>query len=154
MSDICDHKSVGMIIRRDEKILLIERRKFPFGFAAPAGHLDGDTYEHSAIRETEEEVGLKTKGIKLLTEGRKENKCRREDGNWHYWKIYEVETEGELNRSESETKQAGWYNLEQIKKMMLRTRKYLKGKISEEEWQQAPGLEPIWLEWFKDIGII
>jgi len=154
MDKVCDHKSVGMIIKRGGNILLIERKKPPFGFAPPAGHLDSDTFDHSAIRETEEEVGLKTKEIKLLIEGRKENKCRRSGGDWHYWKIYEVETEGDINRSENETKQAGWYNLEQIKNLVNRTEKYLAGLIPETEWQQSPGLEPVWCEWFKEFGIL
>ena len=151
---ICDNKSVGMIIRKGEDILLIERKKPPFGFAPPAGHLDGDSFDHSAIRETEEEVGLKSKGIKLLIEGRKENKCRRSGGGWHYWKIYEIETEGDINRSEDETKQAGWYNPKQIKSLVNRTEKYLAGLIPENEWQQSPGLEPVWREWFKQLGIL
>lgn len=154
MDQVCDHKSVGMIVRKDDKILLIERKKAPFGFAPPAGHLDGDTFDHSAIRELEEEVGLETNEIKLLIEGRKENKCRRDGGNWHYWKIYEVKTNGEINRSESETKQAGWFTLEQIKLLIEKTNKYLSKEISESEWIQSPGLEPIWMEWFKELGII
>jgi len=27
---------------QNDKLLLIERKKFPFGFAPPAGHVDGD----------------------------------------------------------------------------------------------------------------
>ena len=154
MSDICDHKSVGMIIRRNGKFLLLERRKPPFGFAPPAGHLDGDVYENSAARETFEEVGLRTTKIKLITEGRKNNRCRREDGEWHYWKIYELETVGEILRSEDETKQAGWFDIDQIKEMAEKTKRYLLGIIPEEQWQQAPGLEPVWLEWFEELGIL
>lgn len=151
---ICDHKSVGMIIKKGENILLIERRKPPFGFAPPAGHLDGDTFEHSAIRETEEEIGLKTREIKLLIEGRKENKCRRIGGTWHYWNIYEVEAKGEIKRSEDETRQAGWFSLEQVKRLAEKTQRYLDEQIPEDEWQQSPGLEPVWFEWFKEIGIL
>ena len=82
MPNICDHKSVGMIVRKDDNILLIERRKKPFGFAPPAGHIDGDkTFEESAVRELKEEVGLAATSIKLLIEGRKENHCRR--GRWN-----------------------------------------------------------------------
>lgn len=154
MDKICDNTSVGMIIKKGEDILLIERRKPPFGFAPPAGHLDGDTFDHSAIRETEEEVGLKVLETKLLTEGRKGNKCRRVGGDWHYWKIYEIKTEGEIKRSEDETKQADWYNSEQIKNLTDRTKKYLAGLIPENEWQKSPGLEPVWYEWFKEIGIV
>lgn len=154
MDKNCDHTSVGMIIKKDNSILLIERRKPPFGFSPPAGHLDGDTFEHSAMRETEEEVGLKVNKVALIAEGRKENKCRRIDGTWHYWKIYQLETEGALKRSEDETKQANWYSTDQIKKLAKRTEKFIQGTVSQEDWEISPGLEPVWYEWFKEIGIL
>lgn len=152
---VCDNKSVGMLIRRDDKILLIERKKFPFGFAPPAGHVDNKgSFENAAKEEVEEEVGLIPKEIKLIAEGRKENPCRREDGTWHYWKIYQVETVGEVKRSEDETKQAGWFSIDQIKSLAQKTEKYLAGEIPEEEWRESPGIEPVWLEWFKELNII
>jgi ADP-ribose pyrophosphatase YjhB (NUDIX family) len=78
MTKICGHISVGMIIRSDDKVLLIERMKYPFGFAPPAGHGDGDkSYEIAAKRELHEEVGLKAVDLGLIFEGRKENRCRR-----------------------------------------------------------------------------
>lgn len=155
MAKVCDHTSVGMLVWKDEKLLLIERAKFPFGFAIPAGHVDGDaSYEESAKRELSEEVGLEAEGLKLLAEGRKENPCRREDGSWHHWKIYEVITTGDIKRSEDETKQAGWYTKEQIKALGEKTKKYNDKEISEEDWGKSPGLEPIMYEWFKELKII
>lgn len=155
MAKICDHTSVGMLVWKDDKLLLIERAKFPFGFAIPAGHVDGDkTFEESAIRELEEEVGLNAKEIKLVVEGRKENHCRRDDGSWHYWKIYQVETGGDIKRSEDETKQANWYSRQQIKEFGNKTEKYNRKEISEEEWNKNPGLEPVMYEWFKELNII
>lgn len=152
---VCDNKSVGMLIRRDDEILLIERKKPPFGFAPPAGHVDDKgSFKRAAREEVEEEVGLTPREIKLIAEGRKENPCRREGGTWHYWKIYQVETDGELKRSEDETKQAGWFSVDQIKSLVQRTEKYLAGKILEEEWQKSPGIEPVWREWFKELGIL
>lgn len=152
---VCDNKSVGMLIRRDDKILLIERKKPPFGFAPPAGHVDNKgSFDNAAKEEIKEEVGLTPKEIKLIAEGRKENPCRREGGTWHYWKIYQVETDGELKRSEDETKQAGWFSIDQIKSLAQKTEKYLAGEIPEEEWQQSPGIEPVWLEWFRELNII
>lgn len=144
---ICDHTSVGMIVRKENKVLLLERKKYPVGFAPPAGHVDGDeSFEIAARRELEEEVGLKVKAIKLIFEGRKDNPCRRTDGTWHYWKIYEVETEGEVTRSLDETKQAGWYTKEEIDKLRERTKKYLAGEVSEADWEKSPGLEVFWYE--------
>ncbi len=140
-----------MLVWKDDKLLLIERAKFPFGFAIPAGHVDGDpSYEESARRELQEEVGLDTKELTLIAEGRKENPCRREDGSWHYWKIYQMVTKGGVDRSKDETKQAGWYSKEQIQALANKTEKYNSKEISEEEWTKDPGLEPIMYEWFRE----
>lgn len=155
MEKICDHKSAGMIAEKDGKILLIERMKFPKGFACPAGHVDEfKSFEECAKTELKEEVGLDLQELNLLLEKRKENPCRRTDGAWHYWKVYSVQVHGEIERSLSETKQVGWYSKDEIRKLGNRTEEYLAGKISEDEWNENPGLEPVWFEWFKELNII
>ncbi len=155
MAKICDHTSVGMFVWKGDKLLLIERKKFPPGFAVPAGHVDEDkNFEQAAKRELKEEVGLDATELKLIAEGRKENKCRREGGSWHYWKLYKSETIGDIKGNTDETKQAEWYTKEQIRKLAEKTEKYSKKEISEEEWTENPGLEPVMYEWFKKLGII
>jgi ADP-ribose pyrophosphatase YjhB (NUDIX family) len=152
---ICDHKSVGMFVWTNQKLLLIERVKGTLGFAIPAGHVDGDlTYDDAAKRELKEEVGLNTINLEKVAEGRKENFCHRTDGSWHFWKLYKVIVGGELAPSPSETKKAGWYSIEEIKKFAEKTEKYNKKEISEEQWAASPGLEPVMLEWFKELKII
>jgi ADP-ribose pyrophosphatase YjhB (NUDIX family) len=154
MTKECDHTSVGMIVRKEDKTLLIERMKYPFGFAPPAGHVDGDSsFELAAKRELTEEVGLTAAKLKLVFEGRKDNVCRRPDGSWHYWKIYEVEVRGEVKRSEDETKRAGWYTRQEIEELAERTMKYLRGEVSEDEWQKNPGLEVFWYEFGKEFEL-
>jgi len=50
----CDHTGVGIHVWRNGKLLLIERKKFPFGFAPPAGHVDGrQSFEVAAKRGVE-----------------------------------------------------------------------------------------------------
>ncbi len=155
MAGICDHTSVGMLVWKEGKILLIERAKFPFGFALPAGHVDGDaSFEIAAQRELEEEVGLKVESLKLIAEGRKENMCRRTDGTWHYWKIYEAETSGELQRSIVETKGVGWYSKEELHQLAKMTEQYIRKEIRDEEWEKNPGLEPVMYEWFRECSIL
>ena len=151
----CDHTSVGILVWRDNKLLLIERKRGAIGFAPPAGHVDGDSsFEEAARRELKEEVGLEAEDLRLLTEGKKENQCRREDGGWHYWKVYQAEARGEVERSEEETKQASWFDKEELRKLAERTSKYLAQKIPEDEWMRLPGIEPVWYEWFKELKII
>lgn len=155
MPKICNHTSVGMIVERDGKILLIERAKFPKGFACPAGHLDdGEDYEVAAKRELVEEVGLEEYSLGLLLDKRAENPCRREGGTWHHWKIFKVEATGEVKRSLEETKNFGWYEKDDIQKLAAKTQDYINGKITEEEWDKDPGLEPVWYDWFKELDII
>ncbi len=144
-----------MIVWRDNKLLLIERKRPPFGFAPPAGHVDRDySFETAAKRELQEEVGLTTESMKLLTEGRKDNPCRREGGNWHYWKIYKINAVGEIKRSTEETKQANWFDNGQLRILAQKTQKYLTGNTPESDWIKDPGLEPVWLEWLKELKTI
>jgi ADP-ribose pyrophosphatase YjhB (NUDIX family) len=151
----CDHTSVGMLVWNNGKLLLIERMKFPFGFAMPAGHVDGDaTFEIAARRELGEEVGLNALEIEHVLDIRKDNPCRREDGTWHHWKLYRVEVSGELSRSLEETKQAKWFTVDEIKSLAKRTESYVAKKITESEWEKSPGLEPVMYELFKELKII
>ncbi|MEI8143752.1 MAG: NUDIX domain-containing protein [Candidatus Berkelbacteria bacterium] len=159
MSEIiprCNNTSVGMIVRYGDKILLIERKKFPFGFAPPAGHVDdGEDYAAAAGRELSEEVGVTPVNLKLLIEGDKNNPCRRPNGSWHHWKIYEtLVVDDKIDRSFSETKKAGWYSIEEIKFLAEKTDKYLQKEISEENWEKSLGIEPVWCEWFRELEII
>jgi ADP-ribose pyrophosphatase YjhB (NUDIX family) len=151
----CDHTSVGMLVWNDNKLLLIERKKFPYGFAVPAGHVDGDeTFEIAARRELGEEVGLQALELKLILDMRKDNPCRREGGTWHHWKLYRVDVAGELSRSLEETKQARWFTVDEVKVLAKRTESYINKEIPEDEWEKSPGLEPVMYELFKELAII
>lgn len=101
-----------------------------------------------------EEVGLNSKNVELLIEGRKENPCRREGGSWHYWKIYKIETDGEIKRSEDETKQANFYSKNDLLLFTSKTEKYISGDINQDDWEKSPGLETVWYEWLKELKII
>lgn len=151
----CDNTSVGMFIWKADKLLLIERKKFPFGFAIPAGHVDDHgSFGNAAREEVEEEVGLEVTNLKLITEGKRENICRRPGGTWHYWKLYETEVRGDLKRSQDETKKVGWYTKDEIRKLAERTEQYNSDEISEGDWSLSPGLERNFYEWVKELNII
>ncbi len=51
--------TVDIIIEIGDKIVLIERKNPPFGWALPGGFVDyGESYEKAAVREAQEETGL------------------------------------------------------------------------------------------------
>jgi 8-oxo-dGTP diphosphatase len=60
------HLTVDVILRMPGgKILLVERRHAPFGYAFPGGFVEyGETVESAAARETLEETGLEVKNLR------------------------------------------------------------------------------------------
>ncbi|MDP3697636.1 MAG: NUDIX hydrolase [Candidatus Taylorbacteria bacterium] len=172
--DICDNTSVGIIARdNQDRILMIQRKKYPFGYACPAGHCDGDAYPRACHKEFEEETGLKVVGAPhpvIPKNPRKENKCRR-GGEFHYWQLFEVNWTGELRQNEEETKWVGWMAVEEVRHLAAKTQEYVRRwKLAgqamerswtegireslEKEWEKSPGLEIVWYEFFQELKII
>ena len=59
--------TVDIIIEIDDKIVLIERKNEPFGWALPGGFVDyGESLEDAAVREASEETNLDVELIKQL----------------------------------------------------------------------------------------
>ncbi|HBP01092.1 MAG: 2-dehydropantoate 2-reductase [Candidatus Moranbacteria bacterium GW2011_GWE1_49_15] len=129
------HKSSGAIIRNEKgEILMLERKKFPFGWACPAGHVDeGESFENAMIREVKEETNISIKKYKLIVaEFVDWNECSRGIMG-HDWSLFEaIEWEGEAV-SNSESKNMKWVSVGEIGKMEL---------------------EPVWRYWFEKLKII
>lgn len=167
MTKICDNKSAGVLVKKNGRVLIIERKKFPAGFALPAGHLDGDTFREAAVRELQEETGINAESLERLISEKLPNPCRREGGNHHQWQIFRASRwGGELKGDEYETKSAEWASRERLEELSRRTEGFaakhkialsdipsLSTQLSQDpEWQSSPGLEPVWYYFLKRIG--
>lgn len=155
-SPVCDHTSVGILVFRDGKLLLIDRKQPPFGLAAPAGHVDAHgnaastevaRYEQAAKDELSEETGLVARSLSLVAEGRKDNPCRRTGGSWHYWRIYRAEAVGLLKPSATETRGHLWCTVTEMEQL-------LSGRALALAGGQVAELEPVWREWFRELRIL
>ena len=161
MSDkICDHASVGVVIRdRQGRFALLKRAKFPVGIAPAAGHIDDHGgAEQAAVDEVDEELGVSVKGKLQRTaiyDRRVDNKCRREGGNYHHWFVFEATVEPtELSPSTDETIGADWYDQTALQTLADRTATYLAGNISKEAWEANPGIEEVWVPFLRELGYI
>ncbi len=127
------HYSVGAVIERDGKYLLVDRVKPPLGFAGVAGHVDeGEDFDAALIREVEEESALKVISAEpLFEEEILWNYCST--AHAHMWKLYACTIEGEVRQNTAETKSIGWYTKEELEMM---------------------NLEPVWRHWFEKLHII
>ena len=152
---VCDHNNVGIFIWTNQKLLLVIRTGSQFGYTLPSGHVDGElTFEDAARRELKAETGFSIINIEKVGEGKKENKCDRKDGSSHFWKLFKVITGGKLIPNENEVKKTAWFSISELKELAEKTLKYNKKEITESEWEQNPGLEPVILEWFQELKII
>ena len=63
----CPPIATDIITEIGDKVVLIERRNFPLGWAIPGGFVDfGETVEQAAIREAREEISLEVELRALL----------------------------------------------------------------------------------------
>src|SRR2546427_12615466 len=63
----CPPIAADVIIEVGDRIVLIERRNFPLGWAIPGGFVEfGETVEHAAVREAREETSLEVELRALL----------------------------------------------------------------------------------------
>lgn len=171
MAKICDNTSVGIIIWREGKLLIIERKKYNFGFAIPAGHQDGDDTVITAKKELEEEIGLIADEFQEKVVLELPNPCKREGGTHHLWHVLEAKnTRGEIKPSEEETKSYIWADLPKLKLLARNLEEFSKKigielqiqnlpvivKATNEDptWIKAPGLEPPMYFLFKKLQII
>lgn len=159
----CTNASAGLIVERDGRLLLLERRKPPLGFACPAGHVDeGETPLEAARRELREETGLIAVNLTLVWEARvtQHNTCSRPGGTWHQWSVYTptAPPTGDVTPDPGEAVSFDWVDRGSVDVLARRTRAYLAGMITEDQWARYPGLEPVWLDiltgtgWVRDNG--
>jgi ADP-ribose pyrophosphatase YjhB (NUDIX family) len=159
----CDNASVGVLIVNDNgELLMIRRAWFPVGIAPVAGHVfDEHTgYEEAAYAETEEEVGMLARGlVDTGVGGWRPNKCGAENKGsdprapGHEWKIFSAVASG-TPRTTDEAKEVGWYEQPMVQALADRTARYALGEIAPADFNATPGLEPVWVGFLQEMGVV
>lgn len=155
MENLCDNKSVGVVVQNDEgDILLLHRARFPFGMAPPAGHIDDHgSPEQAAVIEVFEEVGLvlALDGLhKVISERRVTNQCRRTNGDYHIWTVYTAQAGTKTTQaSEAETLGCEWVSPVALQQLADTTKRQ-----SQEAQLGERVLEGIWVDFLTEIGLV
>ena len=156
MEKQCDNMSVGVVLQNErDEILLLNRQKFPYGWAAPAGHIDEHgTAEQAAVNELAEETGVRIAPAALsrvLHSLRIDNMCRRRGGGFHTWTVYTASTSQEPTHSNTEeARSLRWFTVAELQHLADRTRALTEHtKENRDDY-----LEAVWLRFFVELGIV
>lgn len=113
------HFSVGAVIEKSSKVLIMERMLPPKGFAGIAGHVDhGEKPSDALIREIKEETNLDVINSCFLFKKviNQKEECtfgvRR-----HKWYIYNVKVRGEIMPAKREVKTIEYMSKDRLKKL-------------------------------------
>jgi len=123
------HVSTGVLVTKGDEVLLINRRKYPFAYTIPAGHLEQDeTPLDGAKRELKEETGLELNNLTLIKDYEAFYDPCKGGADYHEWHLYKAEYQyGKLIR-DSEAKKIGFFKPTEIKelKLTIPTERFLK----------------------------
>lgn len=153
----CDHASVGVLISSPTGFLMFERATPPAGIAPVAGHLDHHgTPEQAAHAEATEEVGLTVTHLNLVLNEWRPNRCRRTPTRevGHHWWVFHAQATGNLNPSPREVHAPRWLRPEQLQHHAQRTADHAAGRINRHDFEQHPGLEPVWVRFLHTLRLI
>ncbi|MFB6181237.1 MAG: NUDIX hydrolase [Candidatus Nanohalobium sp.] len=134
------HRTVGVIVKHRDEILLLKRRKYPYSYTIPAGHLEQEEDPDKAVkRELKEETGVEAGGEEFnqVFRGRIEDPCRR-GCDIHDWNLYIYRPEQKPStKTNDEAEKTEWVQTEDIsrKELTRPTEKFLveKDLISDME---------------------
>jgi 8-oxo-dGTP pyrophosphatase MutT (NUDIX family) len=157
----CDNASVGILIRDDQgRYLMFDRNTFPAGVAPAAGHVfdDHPGYPEAAHAEVAEELGLTVVELELAKAGGwRDNRCRRAPGPrgvGHQWQVFTATVTGDLSPSQRETRNVRWLTAQDLQALADRTADHASGWLGTEQFAQHPGIEPVWVRFLVDLGIV
>lgn len=109
------------IIQKDGKILLVRSPKWANKWTLPGGHIEaGESILEAAMREAEEETGLKLKPVKILTFGELINsKDFHRPAHFIYFDcVFEV-IKGKLKLQKDELTESKWLTPQEALKRKL-----------------------------------
>lgn len=150
----CDHRHVGVLITRGERVLLAAPPAFSAGYSPLTGHGDGRTPQEAAAMLCRR-AGLGDAVLSPAGGGRCPDTCSRPTGPGepgHQWVLYRARVDQDPAATTTIT--LGWHTLDQVRSLADITVAYARGVVKEGSWRTSPGLSPTWVGWLIALGLV
>ena len=135
--------TVDIIIEVGDKIVLVERKNPPYGWALPGGFVEyGESYEEAAVREAKEETGL---DVKLLCQMHLYSRPDR-DPRFHTASlVFIAKAEGEPKGGDDAAR-AKLFHVEQLPPLVFDHERIIKDYLKFKKFLHEKGINPEELE--------
>ncbi len=159
----CDNTAVGVLIGGDDgRYLMSARIVLPAGIAPPTGHVfDWDragSYPGAARALVAAELRLSVQSLDLAAAGEwRAGRCGRPPGPrgvGHEWQVYTATASGTADPPRSRARQPRWLDPDEIQQLAARTAEYAHGQLTDGQFYARPGIEPAWVAFLAELGII
>lgn len=109
------HKSSGVIVIYEDKVLVQLRKIFPFSYSIPAGHVDkGEDPLTAAKRELLEETGINFNNLEFVESFEiNADSCRRGSDD-HQWNLYKVKVFSDSVNISDEASTYKWLTYDEL----------------------------------------
>jgi hypothetical protein len=150
---LCDQRSVGLLVVRDGSLLLRAPSAYPGGYAPVHRHCDGLTFPETA-RALATQLGLAEPTVRGADESWRPDVCTRPQhetaertGHWWlvYWAVGQGEPQGEGLR---------WWTRKELQDLADRTVAYARGALRDGAWRAQPGVSALWVGWLAHLRLI
>ncbi|GAA1584688.1 hypothetical protein GCM10009678_79110 [Actinomadura kijaniata] len=89
--------------------------------------------------------------------GYRPNRCKRGDGPnglGHVWLVFTAHATGHPRPVDGAMPGLHWAEREELAELAARTAARARGTVTDAQWRDRPGLEPVWCRWIVAVGLI
>lgn len=146
---------IGAIVwNQQDELLLLEKDVYPWGFTPPTQTIERDEDPQQAMRKLLKELNIRTHNLKIIADDREDASEHPFDNTFYQWVVFEGMFAGSYQGVSEEEPRATWANYERLQQLAERTSLYQEDQMSEETWEQQPGLDPAWHDWLVHLEVI
>ncbi len=132
------YPTVDIIIEVGDKIVLVERKNPPYGWALPGGFVEyGESYEEAAVREAKEETGL---DVELLCQMHLYSSPER-DPRFHTATLVFIAKAQGSPQGGDDAKRAELFSLHDLPPLAFDHGKILSHYLKFKEWLREKGID-------------
>ena len=147
--------AIGILVWDDQdNLLLLENESYPWGFAPPTTIAKAGSKPEKVADNLLQQLGIKVHNLDKIHDDTEDSAEHRRNGTYYQWIIYEASFGNQHKGVTEEEPKAAWVNSRRLQWLADRTKAYQEDQISDQNWEESPGLEQAWHDWLTYLDYV